>query len=115
MAMYFQSANRATNPDMAAAAMNQAKLAGLLRQQKMGERAGYFQGGLSLAEMAPEGAWSQLGQSLGMGGTAAAGDAAAAAAGAEGAAASPGFLSSLGSLGPLGWAALAAIGMGALN
>jgi hypothetical protein len=108
MAMSFYGANRPMNPDMQQAAMQQAELAGLLRQQKMGERAGYLQGGIELAGMVPEGAWSGLGSSLGMGEAAAAGDAAAAATGAT----NPGVMSSLGALGPWGWGALAALALG---
>ena len=96
MAMQFQRAERPMNPDLARATLEQAAAANQLRAQ---EKQGNLSAGTTLATMAPEGAWADLGASMGMPGveaTGAAGTKAAAEAGiAEGLAAEAAGLDAL--------------------
>lgn len=75
MAMQFYQAGRSQAPDFMRAETEQARLANELRAQKQAEKLGYYSGGMQLAEMAPEGAWSQLGQAVTPGAAGAAGTA----------------------------------------
>jgi hypothetical protein len=82
--MGFYQAGKPTMPSYVNAEAQQAAIAAQLREAKQREKAGYFGGGLDLAQYAPEGAWGDLGASMGVPGmeaTGAAGTQAAAEAG----------------------------------
>lgn len=145
MAMNFSMANRAENPDLLQATIEQGRIASQLRQAEMANKQGYITSGATLAQAVPEGAWANLGNAMMGGETAAAGagaaDAAAAATAAEAAAgagaagttaagttagtaagtaagagaAGTGVGGALAALGPVGWAALAALALGAAS
>jgi hypothetical protein len=77
MAMRFYQAGMPHIPDYAAAEMQQAEIANQLRAQ---EKQGYLSGAAQLAPMVPEGAWADLGASMGLPGVEAAGAAGSKAA-----------------------------------
>lgn len=84
MAMGFYQAGKPTLPNYANAAAQQAHIAAQLREGEQRRKAGNFGSGLELAQLAPEGAWADLGASMGIPGmeaTGAAGTQAAAEAG----------------------------------
>ena len=84
MAMNFSMAQRAENPDLLQATIDQGRIAAQLRQAEMAQKQGYISSGLTLAQAAPEGAWANLGNAM-VGGEAAAAGAGTAGAGTAGA------------------------------